>query len=139
MSMTPEDIAQLVDRLYAATGVGDWETAEALLTDDFVAYESDAMPMAGAFRGKGGLRELYSLVMDMVDVNALERTDLLTGEDMAIAVITMRFAEPAEPVELCERFRFRDGQCCEIKPYYYDPAKFHAAVAAKAKLAAATS
>ncbi|KQM17531.1 hypothetical protein ASE49_09760 [Novosphingobium sp. Leaf2] len=130
--MTPEQMADMVDRLYAAAGAGDWDTAEAMLTDDFVAYESDALPMAGEFRGKGGLRELFGVALGMVDVTGLERTDLLTGKDVAIAVLTMRFADPAKPAHLCEMFRFRDGQCCEIRPYYYDPAVFHAAVAAKA-------
>lgn len=130
--MTPQEIADFVDRLYAATGVGDWETANAMLSDDFVAYEADGLPMAGAYRGKGGLAELYAKVMGMVDVVALDRTDLLTGEDSAIAVLKMRFADPAlPPAELCEMFRFRDGLCCEIKPYYYDPAVFRAAASAK--------
>lgn len=138
MSLSPEEIAALVDRLYAAAGAGDWETANALLTDDFVAWESNALPMAGAYRGKNGLRDLFAHAMGMVDVVALDRSDLLTGPDSAIAVLTMRFADPAlAPAELCEMFRFRDGLCCEIKPYYYDPALFHAAVAAKADAQAA--
>ncbi len=131
--MSPEEIADLVDRLYAAAGAGDWDTANAMLTDDFVAYEADALPMAGAYRGKNGLKDLFARAMGMVDVVGLDRHDLLTGQDSAIAVLTMRFADPSlAPAELCEMFRFRDGQCCEIKPYYYDPATFHAAVKAKA-------
>lgn len=131
--MTPEDMTDFVDRLYAACGVGDWETAESMLTEDFVAYEADAMPMAGAYHGKGGLKELFSVAMGLVDVAALERTDLALGNDRAIAVLTMRFADPSlEPAELCEMFTFRDGLCCEIKPYYYEPSVFHAAAAAKA-------
>ncbi|WP_338045386.1 nuclear transport factor 2 family protein [Novosphingobium kaempferiae] len=136
MSMTPEEITDLVDRLYASAGAGDWETANAMLTDDFVAYEADALPMAGAYRGKNGLKELFAKAMGMADVVGLDRSDLLTGKDSAIAVLTMRFADPAlKPAELCEMFRFRDGKCCEIKPYYYDPAHFHAAAAAKAEAA----
>ncbi|MGF7155352.1 nuclear transport factor 2 family protein [Novosphingobium gossypii] len=133
MSMSPEEIADLVDRLYAAAGAGDWDTANAMLTDDFVAYEADALPMAGAYRGRNGLKDLFARVMGMVDVVGLDRHDLLTGQDSAIAVLTMRFADPSlAPADLCEMFRFRDGKCCEIKPYYYDPATFHAAAKAKA-------
>lgn len=130
--MSPEEIADLVDRLYTAAGAGDWETANAMLTDDFVAYEADALPMAGAYRGKNGLKDLFTTAMGMVDIAGLERHDLLTGPDSAIAVLTMRFADPAlAPAELCEMFRFRDGKCCEIKPYYYDAAPFHAAARTK--------
>lgn len=132
MSMSPQEITAFVERLYAATGAGDWEGAAALLTDDFVAYEADGLPMAGVYRGKNGLKDLYEKVMGTVDVVGLDRTDLTVGEDCAIAVITMRFADPAsQPAELCEMFRFREGKCCEIKPYYYNPARFLAACAAK--------
>ncbi len=136
MSMTPEAITDLVERIYAAAGAGDWETANALLTEDFVAYESDALPMAGAYRGRTGLQDLFAKVMGIADVVGLDRSDLLTGKDSAIAVLTMRFADPSlAPAHLCEMFRFRDGLCCEIRPYYYDPAPFHAAATAKAEAA----
>ncbi|MCT2401725.1 nuclear transport factor 2 family protein [Novosphingobium sp. HK4-1] len=130
--MSPEEIVAFVDRLYAATGAGDWEASAAMLTDDFVAYEANGLPMAGAYRGKNGLKALYEKVMGMVDVVALDRSDLTVGEDCAIAALTMRFADPAlAPAELCELFRFRDGKCCEIKPFYFDPAPFLAACEAK--------
>ena len=62
------------------------------------------------------------------------RLTAMIGPDSAIAVLTMRFADPdLAPVELCEMFRFRDGKCCEIKPFYYDPAPFIAACNAKRK------
>lgn len=132
--MTPEQMTEFVDELYRACGLGEWEKVEGMLTDDFVAYESNALPMAGEYRGKGGLKALFSVAMGMVDVAALDRTDLALGKDRAIAVLTMRFANPAlAPAELCEMFTFRDGLCCEIKPYYYEPAVFHAAAAAKAE------
>lgn len=132
MSLTREEIIAFVDRLYAVSGAGDWDAAAEMLTDDFVAYEADSLPMAGAYRGKNGLKDLFAKVMGMVDVVALDRSTLPVADDCAIAVLTMRFADPAlKPAELCEMFRFRDGKCCEIKPYYYDPAPFIAAVAAK--------
>jgi hypothetical protein len=130
--MTRDEIAAFVDRLYAVSGAGDWEAAAEMLTDDFVAHEADGLPMAGAYRGRNGLRDLFGKVMGMVDVVALERATLPIAEDCAIAVLTMRFADPSlAPAELCEMMRFRDGKCCEIKPYYYDPAPFLAACEAK--------
>jgi ketosteroid isomerase-like protein len=133
MSMTREEIAAFVDAIYAAAAAGDWDAAADMLTDDFVAVEADCLPMAGEYRGKAGLHDLFAKVMGMVDVAGLERTDLLIGEDSAIAVITMRFADPAlAPAELAEMFRFRDGKCYQIKPYYFDAASFNAAARAKA-------
>lgn len=134
MTMSRDEIAAFVDELYDATGGGDWVRINSLLTEDFVVSEADSLPMAGVYRGKNALRELFEHVMSIVDVVALDRHDLLIGPDCAIAVLTMRFADPAlAPAELCELFRFRDGKCCEIKPFYYDPAPFIAAVNAKRK------
>lgn len=133
MSMTRDEIAAFVDRLYASTAAGDWDAAADMLTDDFVAIEADGLAMAGEYRGKTGLYDLFVKVMGMVDVAGLDRTDLLIGEDSAIAVLSMRFADPAlAPAEIAEMFRFRDGKCCQIKPYYFDPASFNAAAKAKA-------
>jgi len=132
MAMTSEQMIQFVDDLYAATGVGDFDKAAEMLTDDFVVIEADSMPMAGMYRGKHALRDLYARVMGMVDVVGLDRVQTTAGVDYAVTILSFRFADPAlAPAELCEVFRFRDGKCCEIKPYYFDPAQFIAAVEAK--------
>ena len=132
MTMTPEAMIQFVDELYAATGTGDFDRAAEMLTDDFVVTEAEGLPMAGVYRGRYALRDLFVKVMAMVDVAALDRVQTTAGGDYAVTILSFRFADPAlAPAELCEMFRFRDGKCCEIKPYYFDPAPFHAAVAAK--------
>lgn len=132
MAMTHEDMIAFVDQLYAATGVGDWDKAAAMLTDDFFVTEAEGLPMAGVYRGKYALRDLFIKVMGMLDVAALDRVQTTAGGDYAVTVLTMRFADPAiPPAELCELFRFRDGKCCEIKPYYFDPQAIVAAARAK--------
>ncbi|SLK10933.1 nuclear transport factor 2 family protein [Novosphingobium mathurense] len=138
MSMTPQEMIDFVDNLYAATGVGDWETASSMLTDDFVAYEADSLPMAGAYRGKNALKDLYAKVMGMCEVAGLDIMETTAGKDNAVTILSIRFADPdLAPAEICEVFKFRDGKCCEIKPYYYDPSAFHAAAKAKAAASAA--
>lgn len=132
MSMTPEQMIAFVDDLYAATGVGDWDKAASMLTDDFFITEADCMPMAGVYRGKNALKDLFGQVMGMVDVVGLDRVQTTAGGDYAVTILSFRFADPSlKPAELCEMFRFRDGKCCEIRPFYFDPADFAAAVAAK--------
>jgi len=132
MAMTHEDMIAFVDDLYAATGAGDWDKAAAMLTDDFFITEAECLPMAGVYRGKYALRDLFIKVMGMLDVAALDRTQTTAGGDYAVTILTMRFADPAiPPAELCELFRFRDGKCCEIKPYYFDPQAIVAAARAK--------
>jgi ketosteroid isomerase-like protein len=133
MAMTPEQMIQFVDDLYDATGVADWDRAAAMLTDDFFVTEADTLPMAGVYRGKHALRDLYIRVMGMMDVAELDRTQTTAGGDYAVTILCFRFADPAlAPAELCEMFRFRDGKCCEIRPFYFDPAPIIAACAARA-------
>jgi hypothetical protein len=130
--MTHEEIAAAVDRLYEVSGAGDWETAATLITEDFVALEAESLPFAGEYRGIEGYKQLFTTVMGMVDVAGLDRHAMTVGDDCAVVILSMRFADPSlAPAEICETFRFRDGKCCEIKPYYYDPAAFVAASEAK--------
>ena len=132
--MTPEEILKFVDDLYAATGVGDFDTAETMLTDDFFITEADTLPMAGIYRGRTALRELYAKVMGMMDVAGLDRIQTTAGGDYAVCILSFRFADPSlAPAHLCELFHFRGDKVCEIRPYYYDPAPIIAACAAKAK------
>jgi ketosteroid isomerase-like protein len=132
MAMSHEEMIRFVDDLYAATGEGDWDKAASMLTDDFFVTEADGLPMAGVYRGKFALRDLFIKVMGMLDVAALDRTQTTAGGNHAVTILTMRFADPSlPPAELCELFRFRDGKCCEIKPYYFDPQTIVAAYRAK--------
>jgi hypothetical protein len=132
IAMTPDQMIAFVEELYALTGAGEWEAAAARLSDDFVAIEADGLPMAGRYEGRNGLKELFLKVMDMMDVVAMERVETTAGRDHAVTILSLRFADPAlAPAEICEVFRFRDGKCCEIKPFYFDPAPVIAAVAAK--------
>ena len=128
MSLSGEEMRRIIDDLYAATAVGDWAAAEAMLTEDFFVTEADGLPMAGVYQGKGALRELFTAVMGMMEVSALDRVETATGRDYAVTILSFRFADPSlAPGELCEVFHFRDGKVCEIKPYYFDPAPMVAA------------
>ena len=132
MGMNADQIRQTIDDLYAATGIGDFDRAATMLTDDFFVTEADGLPMAGVYRGRDALRDLYVRVMGMVDVVALDRHALMTGDACAVVHLSIRLADPTlEPVEVCEMFRFRGNKVCEIRPFYFDPATMMRAVAAK--------
>lgn len=136
--MTPQDMVQFVDDLYAATGTGDWDRVSTMVTDDFFVSEADTLPMAGVYRGPDALRNLFTKVMGMMDVAGLDRVETTAGKDHAVTILKFRFADPSlAPAELCEMFRFRDGKVCEIKPFYYDPAPIVAACEAKKAATAA--
>ncbi len=134
MSLSADRMRQIVDDLYAATGSGDFERAATMLTDDFFITEADGLPMAGVYRGKNALRDLYMMVFGMVDVASLERHSIMLGDDQAVVHLSFQFADPSlTPAELCEMFRFRGEQVCEIRPFYFDPATIVAAAAAQTR------
>lgn len=134
--MTHDEKVKLIDDLYASTGIGDFDTAETMLTDDFFITEAEGLPMAGVYSGKRALRELYAHVMTIMDVAALQRDVVTSGGDYAVCILSFQFTDASlKPGELCEMFRFRDGKVCEIKPYYFDPATMVAAHQAKLKAA----
>lgn len=132
--MTQDEMLATIDALYDATSVGDFDRAETLLSDDLLILEADPLPMAGEYRGRTALRDLFTRVMGMMEVAGLERIQTTTGGDYAITMLYFKFADPdLEPAHLCEVFRFRDGKICEIKPYYFDPNTIVAACEAFSK------
>jgi ketosteroid isomerase-like protein len=134
--MTHDEIITLIDALYAATDAGDFDTAETMVCDDLIITEAAGLPMAGTYRGKTALRELYTKVMGLMDVASLNREVTITGTDTAVTLLSFTFVDPTlKRAEIAELFRFRDGKVCEIKPYYFDPVPVLAACAAKAQTA----
>jgi predicted SnoaL-like aldol condensation-catalyzing enzyme len=133
MSQSHTEKQAIIEKLYAATGVGDFDTAETLLTDDFFITEAEGLPYAGVYSGKTALRDLYTKVMGMMDVAGLEITAHCTTDgDYACTLLQFSFADPAlAPAPLAEMYRFRDDKVCEIKPFYFDPATIIAACKAK--------
>lgn len=132
MPMTHDQILRTVYELYAATGVGDFDRAEEMLSDDLVITEANTLPMAGVYKGRTALRKLYGKVMGMMDVAGLNRVQTVTGGDYAVTILSFEFQDKTlAPAHLCEMYRFRDGKICEIPPYYFDSAPIIAACRAK--------
>lgn len=127
--MTPQQMNDFIDELYAATGAGDWDKVASMVTDDLVIDEAPGLPMAGRYSGRDALKDLYVDVFRMLQVESLEMIGRTFGGDRACCILKMHYGEGLEPAELVEMFRFRDGKVAEIKPFYYDPAPVNAAAA----------
>ena len=133
---TEERNIKYVRDLFAATGGGDWKTAESMLTADFLVTEADTLPFAGVYRGPGALQKLFEIVMASSGVVGLDIHEITAGGDRAVALLDLLLeGTPPLRVPLAETFRFRDGKICEIRPYYYDPTPIVSAVAARKKTA----
>ena len=124
-----DDKQRIVAELYAATGRGDWAAAEAHLTDDFFITEADGLPFSGVYSGRGALRELYTKVLPMLRVEALEIVETTTGAEHAVTLVDFGLPGGAR-ARIAEVFRFRGALVCEIRPYYFDPAPVWAAARA---------
>jgi ketosteroid isomerase-like protein len=127
---------RLIEELFAATGRGDWAAAAGMLTDDFIATEAGTLPFGGVYRGRGALQDLFILVMGSAGVTGLDIQQITAGGDRVVVLLDMILSGPPEVrVPVAETFRIRDGQVCEIKPFYYDPRPLAAAVEVRRRAA----
>ncbi len=117
-------MTEIVKALYAATGVGDWDTAESYFTDDFRIVEADSLPYGGVFTGKRAMRDLFAKVMGFWSDPDLKLEGVAAGDGYAYGIVrlivTSRTTGKRHELEIAERFEFRGEQVCEVKPYYYD-------------------
>src|SRR5258708_40190131 len=116
---TEERNIKYVQDLFAATGGGDWKTAESMLTADFFVTEADTLPFAGVYRGPKALQELFEIVMSSAGVVGLDVHQITAGGGRVGALLDLLLeGAPPARVPLAETFRVRDGQGCAIRPFY---------------------
>lgn len=129
------ELVGVVDAIYLAAAIGDYDAMEAYLTDDFRVEMSPALPFAGVFEGKGALRELFPAVMRALGVTNIERGEYMVSSDSVSYKAIMSVSAPeVEPLEMLEVFRFRGNNVCEIRAYYFNPHHVVSACEANAAL-----
>ena len=112
------DLKAIVEAMYNASAVGDFEKVESFLTDDFRVEEAELLPFAGLYTGKQCLRELFPIVMETMGVVGMERGEMLVGKNSVANKVTLLLAdENLEPVEMMEVTLFKGDKVCEIRPY----------------------
>lgn len=122
-------MSDIVRALYAATGVGDWDTAETHFTDDFRIVEAESLPYGGIYTGKRAMRDLFAKVMGFWADPEIELGGVAAGDGYAYGIVilhvTSRVTGVRHALEIAERFEFRGDKVCEVKPYYYDTYAIH--------------
>lgn len=125
-------------KLYEVCAIPDWDAVASLITEDFFVTEAAGLPYEGVYRGLDDYRALFTQVTGSMDLVGFDIHQMTAGGDWVVVLldIVARDTDGSDlRVSLAESMRFRDGLCCEIKPYYFDPAMVNRAVAAKAAMA----
>lgn len=115
------DLADLVNKFYAASAEGDFETTRNMMTDNFKITEADNLPFGGVYEGKGALEELFAKVMGMMNIADLRHSHMMVGEDCVCCMVNLVPAEgDGEPISLMELFLFEGDKVSEIRPFYFN-------------------
>lgn len=119
-----QDNVRIVQTVHEAGARGDLPTVLAHVAPDFVGYESDALPYAGAYRGPEGFAQLLERIFGLfrVDIRADAYVD---AGDRVVALVKGQFV-PQDggapiPVEIAEHWTLRDHKIVEVRPYYWNP------------------
>ncbi len=120
--MNGTEMKQIVERLFALIGEGDWDAIADMLTDDFVAVQAPLLPYSGVYKGREALRVLTERILSTVTFKTNTRLDLAVGTDHVVLLSRIDLEDrEARTVQVAETFKFRDGKICEVLPHYFDP------------------
>lgn len=119
-----QDNVRIVQAVYEAGMRGDLAALFSHLDPECVAYESDALPYAGVYRGPEGFVQLFQKVTALfrLDLRVEELTDTA---DRVIARVQGQFIPQAGgapiPVDIAEHWTLRNHKILEVRPYYWNP------------------
>lgn len=120
----------IVERFYDAAMGGDFDTALALLHEEFELIEPPIFPFGGVYRGVDAFTELLGKLMQLVDAEANVREALIVEGDRAVGIFTIR-TRNGELAQSVEDVTVRDGKLARVQVFFHDPTPvLNAAVAA---------
>jgi ketosteroid isomerase-like protein len=100
-----------------ALSKGDIEGFLALHTDDVVVHFPGRGPMAGDYRGKGGVGQMFQKQMEMLDAPPeIENHDILANDDHAVILNNSKGTRHGKTLELQQVvvLHIRDGKISEV-------------------------
>ncbi|MGC6471879.1 MAG: nuclear transport factor 2 family protein [Parvibaculales bacterium] len=115
------DFAHIIDLFYQASGSGDFESANDLMTDDFIINEAPNLPFGGVYKGKSALKSLYETIIGMMTIIDVKHSLQMVGDSSAATLVELTpEGSDGEKIFILEMFIFRGDRVCEIRPFYYD-------------------
>jgi uncharacterized protein len=106
-----------------ALSKGDMETFLGLHTDDTVTHFPGRGPLAGDYRGKDGLAQLFQKQMQLLDAPPeIETHDILANDDHVVVLNKTRGTRKGETLELDQIVVLhpRDGKINEVWLHFSD-------------------
>jgi len=123
MTITPVETIQTI---YTHIRAGEWDVVDTYLSDDFVAYEPEALPFGGEWSGDLVFKRLFGAVMGSFEAPQVEPIDMSGGDEWVCYAINLSFMSQLTK----ERVSFRviehghviDGKLHELHLHYFDTA-----------------
>jgi ketosteroid isomerase-like protein len=111
-----------------AMDAGDIEGFFSYFTDDVVVHATGQSSLAGTYKGKDQLQQLFGRFMDAVGDYSFENHAYLADDEHGITMQKGRAVKNGETIELDEIFvmHFRDGKISEMWYVPTDQARFDA-------------
>jgi ketosteroid isomerase-like protein len=124
---------EAVRAAYQAFTDGDLDRFVESLAADFVSQQSEAVPWRGSYRGRDGVREMFSMVAERAEAT-YEPSRFIEGEGFIVvagnARIVPRITGEAATVRELHVWHVNDGQLLGLEVFLNAPAPLLAALGA---------
>jgi ketosteroid isomerase-like protein len=98
-SSVSERNVELARKGYEAFNTGDVQTVFGLFADDVVWHISGSGPLAGDYRGKEAVMELFGRFLQVVDDQKTEVHDILANDQHTVVLATVTFGRQGRTLE----------------------------------------
>jgi ketosteroid isomerase-like protein len=116
-----EDNKRIVRHAYAAMSGGDVKRFLAVLDDDVVVYEPDALPYGGVYEGRSVFVASLPAAGALLDASRLVVEDLVAEGDKVVALIRVAVRGGVPDALVTEHWTMREGKAIELRVFWYDP------------------
>jgi hypothetical protein len=115
-----EQSRAIVAALYEAAKAGDVEGVLAVMDDEVVVHEPEFLPYGGTYQGKQGFLDLFTKIVKVYDMTAVQYDYLVADGDKVIGILRMPDLNTGQDVLLAEQSIVRDGKVVDMRIFFHD-------------------
>lgn len=112
---------EIVKRFYENLAAGNFEAVLASLHPDIEVHEPACLPYGGVWRGIDGVRELFSLAPQHLDVRVFNVEAIVADGDRVVGMIHTAVLRTGAPILVAEESVIRDGKITRVRVFQSDP------------------